>query len=220
MLVLTCVWGCARFRDPQAAFDHATQTFRHGDIGAAAIEAEKGYQQFHNVGVEWAWRFRVLQAKSLVWQGKSEIALALLSSEPARPSSGDVAVQERRLESSAYLALDRLADADLRIQEAERLCAVSETPACANVILDRGGLEMERGHFPEAERLFEQTLAFARVQVDQFLEASALLALSHSALQQEHFDAASEDVCNQLAATGATTNARGPRDAVIRVHRR
>ena len=38
-------------------------------------------------------------------------------------------------------------------------------------------------------------------------------------LKQEHFDAASEDVCNQLAATGATTNARGPRDAVIRVHR-
>ncbi len=49
---------------------------------------------------------------------------------------------------------------------------------------------MELGHFERAQRLFDQTLISARAGGNRFLEATALLNLSWSALQQEHFDEA------------------------------
>jgi CHAT domain-containing protein len=49
---------------------------------------------------------------------------------------------------------------------------------------------MELGHFESAQRLFDQTLIAARARGNRFLEATALLNLSWSALQQEHFDEA------------------------------
>ena len=74
------------------------------------------------------------------------------------------------------------------MQEAERLCVTSDSPACANVTLDQGGLEMDRGHFAEAQSLFERALNLARSREDHFLEANSMLSLSQSALQQEHYD--------------------------------
>jgi CHAT domain-containing protein/Tfp pilus assembly protein PilF len=47
---------------------------------------------------------------------------------------------------------------------------------------------MARGHFEQAQRLFEQTLNSARAHADSFVEANVLLDLGWSALQQEHFD--------------------------------
>jgi CHAT domain-containing protein len=49
---------------------------------------------------------------------------------------------------------------------------------------------MERGHFESAQRLFDQTLVSARARGDRFLEATALLNLGWSELQQERFDEA------------------------------
>ena len=189
LLLLACLSACTR-KDPQAAFDHALQTFRHGDIAAAEMEANKGYTQFHRLSTEWAWKFRLLQVNSLVWQGRSERALALLAAEPSPPTVGDLAVQKKRLEAAAYMALNRLSEGEQRLQEAEKLCAASNSPACAKVIFDRGGMEIDLGHFAEGQRLVEHTLELAREQQDRFLEASSLLTLSHSALQQEHFDQA------------------------------
>ena len=164
------------------------QTFRHGDIAAAASEAEKGYKQFHTLSTEWAWKFRILQAGSLLWQGRTDRTLSLLSSEPQPPKSGDLAVQRLRLEGAAYTASNQLSLARQMMQEAERLCVTSDSPACANVTLDQGGLEMDRGHFAEAQSLFERALNLARSREDHFLEANSMLSLSQSALQQEHYD--------------------------------
>ncbi len=47
---------------------------------------------------------------------------------------------------------------------------------------------MELGSFPDAENAFQQALALARSEKDQFAEANALLSLGWSALQQEHYD--------------------------------
>jgi len=170
--------------------DHATQTFQHGHIAAASIEAEKGYKEFHTTSAEWGWKFRVLQANSLIWQGMSERALTILLSDPAVPTSGDLAVQTQRLKGAAYIGLNRLTDAESSLQTEEHLCAVEQSPACINLTSDRGGLEMERGHFVEGQHLFEYTLELARARADRFLEATSLLALSHAALQEEHFDEA------------------------------
>src|SRR5260370_13237818 len=49
---------------------------------------------------------------------------------------------------------------------------------------------MERGHFGQAQILYERTLVSARSRSDQFLEAVALLNLSWSAEEQSHIDEA------------------------------
>jgi len=190
VLVATFFCACSRRGDPQAEFDRTLQIFRRGDIRTASLKAEQGYARFHSISDEWAWKFRILQANALIWQGMPDPALSLLSSEPSPPTSGDLAVQKQRIEGVAFLASNRLAEAEQRIRAAEQLCSISDSPTCANVVLDRGSLEMGHGQFGKAEVFFEHALALARGRSNKFLEASSLLALSHSGIEQEHFDEA------------------------------
>jgi len=159
-------------------------------LAAAAEEAEKGYNEFHGVSQEWAWKFRMLQANSLLWRGLGERTLDMLASEPSPPFAGDLAVQKIRLESSAYMALGNFSKAEERLNEAERLCSISDSESCLTVTFERGGLETARGRFAQGQLLFEHTLLLARKREDRFLEANALLSLSQSAVGQEHFDEA------------------------------
>ena len=189
LLALVCLWGCTR-RTPQTAFGDATQTFLRGDLAAATDEAEAGYNQFHQLGPEWAWKFRILEGNALIWRGLSDRVLVLMTSESAPPPTGELAIHKARLEGLAYVYQNRFPEADQKLREAEQLCATSNYAACGEVTSARGGLEMARGHFEPAHRLFEQALADAREQGDRFLEANALSSVGWSAVQQEHFDEA------------------------------
>jgi CHAT domain-containing protein len=189
LIVIAVLATCSARRDPQTAFDHATQTFRRGNLAEAMTEAEKGYTDFRGLSAEWAWKFRILEANVLLWRGMSERALGILESEPP-PLPLDLVVQKIRLESSAYMALARYPEAEEKLEEAEGICASSSLPACPSITFARGGLELERGHFKQAQGLFEQTLILARAHADSFLEANVLSSLARSGLLQEHFDEA------------------------------
>lgn len=199
-LVLICLFACAH-RVPQSAFDQAERTLQHGDITDAAKKAEEGYRDFHSVNTEWAWRFAILRARILHWQGRDDEVLVLLATEPRPPSSGELAVKKRRLEGAAYISLHRFAEAERKLAEAERLCSVAIYTSCIDVVSSRGILEMERGDYAEAQILFERVLASARVSGDKFLEANTLLDLSWSADEQTHFDEAVDwaNAARQLA---------------------
>jgi tetratricopeptide (TPR) repeat protein len=206
LVLLVCWLGCSR-RDPQTAFDHATHTFWQGDLHRAQEEAERGYREFHAVGPGWAWKFRILEAKVLNARGMSDCVLDLLASqrapvsssnncalalpgpEPA-PPSGELAVDRRRLEGSAYGSKHLFPEAEHSLGEAAQLCAGIDYPACVHVTGARGALAMERGDFTGAQALFAQALGLARSGGDRFVEANALLDLTWSALFQEHYDEA------------------------------
>ena len=190
VIVLAFLAACTVRRDPQAAFDRAKQAFRHGDLLRAQNEVEDDYKDFHSTSPDWAWKFRILQADILYWRGMSDRVLSLFASEPFPPSSGEPAVQKRRLEALAFAYLHRFQEAEQKLEEAGRLCMNANYPACSDLVSARGGLEMERGRFLEAQRLFEKNLDLVRLRGDRFLEANALLSLGWSALQQEHFDQA------------------------------
>ncbi len=100
-LLLVCSSACTRL-DPEITYQHARRAYRQGDLTAAENEAEKGYKQFHNVSVEWAWKFAILRARALSGRGMNDEVLKLLASEPEPPLSGDLAVQRYRLEAVAY----------------------------------------------------------------------------------------------------------------------
>ena len=193
--------ACNRRNDPQAVLDHATQTFHRGAIATAEQEAKSGYEQFHRLGGEWAWKFRLVQAEALAWQGMNDQVLTLLSSEASPPSTGELAIQRQKLEGVAYASLHSFGESDQKLSEAERLCQGLTSPVCSDIGLERGVLEMARGKFQQAEAFFQQALGAARARGVRFKEASALLDLSWSALQQEHFDAAVgwADSCYRLS---------------------
>ena len=190
LLALTLLQTCARRMDPQATLDHATQTFRHGDVAAAEKEAKNGYEQFHGFSTEWVWKFQLLRAEALAWQGMNDRVLALLASETSPPPSDELVVRKLRLEGLAYADLHRFSEAEQTLGEAERLCRISYHSPCINVALARGELEMERGAFAQAHLAFEEALTRARAGSDAYGEANAMLSLSWSALLQEHFDEA------------------------------
>jgi CHAT domain-containing protein len=179
---------CSHLRDPQSAYDRALQTVQHGDVKGALPEAREGYDEFREVSSEWRWKFRILEANALLAQQRSNEALTLLTSEPGPPSSGDVAVQLQRVEAVADALTRNFPEAQSRLTSAERLCVASDSPACASVPLARGWVDMLLGDFLSAHRLFEDGRNSARKSGDQFLEASALVNLSWSALQLAHLD--------------------------------
>ncbi len=146
-----------------------------------------GYKRFHGRGTEWAWKFLLLQAEALAWRGMNDRILPLIATENTVPS-GDLAIRKARIESSAYTALHRFQEAEQKIRKAEQLCGGSTSSDCIGVILERGFMEMSRGKFEVARDLFGNALKVAREKGDSFKEASALLDLGWSAIEQEHYD--------------------------------
>src|ERR1700730_16189320 len=98
LLILGVAWrtGCVTHQDPQVAFDHAQRTFQHGDLALAQKEVKKGYSDFRMAGPEWSWKFRILEANVLYWQGLRDPVLALLATEPASPPSGELVIQKQK----------------------------------------------------------------------------------------------------------------------------
>ena len=156
-------------------------------MAQAEQEAAAGYTRFHDRGSEWAWKFLLLEAEALTWRGMSHRILPLIAAEKTEPPR-DLAIRKARIEGAAYTALHRFQEAELKLQEAEQLCGTSKSSDCTGVTLERGFMEMSRGRFEAAHGLFESALTAARDQRDSFREASALLDLGWSALQQEHYD--------------------------------
>ena len=186
-LILFFATACTRRIDPQTAFDHALQSFRNGQVEKAQREAEAGYNQFHDRGSEWAWKFLLLQADALAWRGMNDRVLTLIASERSAPP-GDLAIKKTWLEGSAYDSMHRFGEAERKFVEADQLCGGSSSGDCADVLLQRGVMEMNRGRFEAARSLFGKALNMARQNKYPFKEATALLDLGWSALQHEHYD--------------------------------
>lgn len=181
------------------------RAFNHGQLLQAEQEAVAGYRRFHDRGPEWAWRFLLLQAEALSWRGMSDRILPLIAAEKTAPL-GDLAIRKSRIQGAAYTALHRFQEAEQELRGAERLCAGSKSPECTGVTLERGFMEMSQGKFEIARGLFASALTAARDQKDSFKEASALLDLGWSALQQEHYDETmdwSNSAYNLAASIGA-----------------
>ena len=164
----------------------------HGDLTQAQKEAERGCDRFQRSDPEWAWKFRVLEAETLLLRGMSQEALALLHIQSAVPDDRNLVVEMLAIEGVAHARLHSLPEADRSLERAEQICAGAQEASCGSVMRARGILALERGQLSSAQKSFEDCLSFARLKGDRFLEASALLNLSASSLAQEHFGEAAD----------------------------
>ena len=182
--------ACDRPGDKQLLFEHARRTFLHGDLKQSQGEAHRQCERFRNSSPEWAWKFRILEAESLMWRGMSRDALALLNNQPTPPTATNEVVGMLAIEGVAYARQHSFPEAEHSLSQAEQLCSAVVESICGSVLRAQGVLAIERGQPAQARKLFEDTLSFARAHGDQFLEATALLNLGASALREDHFDEA------------------------------
>src|SRR5258708_5970089 len=67
-LILACGLACSRHSGPQVVFDHAYKAFLQGNLKQSQEEAHAECERFRGSNPEWAWKFRILEAESLLWQ--------------------------------------------------------------------------------------------------------------------------------------------------------
>ena len=177
--------------DPQTDYQQVRLTMVRGDLVEAGHQAKEGFDKFSPLSVEWAWRFRILEAEILVYRKMNQEALSILNSPlPESLSSGDEAIREDMVEALALERLGRNQEADEHLRKAEQLCQLEHSKLDGQLGQFEGVIAVDRGHFAEADVLFRRCLRSARTQKDEVLEAIALLNLGLSALKQEHYDSA------------------------------
>jgi CHAT domain-containing protein len=144
----------------------------------------------------------VLDAKVLTWRGMYNDVLSVLNAEfPESFKNTDLDFQRRAQVGIAYIGTLRLAEAQTILAGLERDCLSFNSDVTGQVLIAQGMLQVARGENNLGQELFERGLQFAHQQGNSYLEAVALLKLSNTALQQEHFEEAID--WSNAALTGA-----------------
>jgi CHAT domain-containing protein/Tfp pilus assembly protein PilF len=185
------IFGCShQFRGtPEALYQDARLKFQQGDLLAASRESGAAYRKFSGNDDKWAWRFRVLEAEVLVWQGLSADALALLAPDP--PSSlvdAETVVRRRLVRGLAYGFLQKFDEAQEQLSYAEQLATTRAPELLGEIILGRGTLEVLRGNNQAADAAFRQSLQLSQEQNQKFLQSRALGSLGLVAMRSERYD--------------------------------
>jgi CHAT domain-containing protein/Tfp pilus assembly protein PilF len=175
---------------PQAVFEHANQAFQHGELKASQHEARQAYERFRKSNPEWAWKFRILEAKAALSTEPSEDVLRLLKSEALPHDQPDVAIPVLMLIGIAHINLREFAEGERSLTDAAKLCSAHAVSGCGDVLQARGLLASQRNDSASAEQLYQLSLSFARAHGDTFLESTSLLNLGNESLSAAHYDEA------------------------------
>jgi CHAT domain-containing protein/tetratricopeptide (TPR) repeat protein len=175
----------------QAAYDHAWKLFQHGRLADSQREAEEGYRQFRFANRDWASKFLLLEAETMVWRGMYGDALHLLASNPA-PSSPQETIRQLAIEAVALTRQQEIAEAGHRLVRASSICNSADYATCGDVIRAQGILAVIQGQTGTARDCFLQSVSFARAHQNRFLEANSALNLGWTALQVNHYDEAAD----------------------------
>lgn len=190
-LLLLCFAACDRSNSPQDEFERVQQLFFRGDLIRAQNDSARAYRYYSERDSQWSWKFRILNARTLTWRGMYQDVLPLLSPElPPSLRNSDLDMQKRQLQGLTYARLHRFTEAERTLAQVAESCSVSNSAITGDVLMARGSLAVEKGEYKQAQGFFEKSLQFVRHRQDRFSEAVALLKLSNTALQQEHFEEA------------------------------
>jgi CHAT domain-containing protein len=161
---------------------------RRGAFDTALQDVQRARQRYAPKSVEWAWRFRVLQAQILVSRAEYKAALALLSEQlPAQLRSSDIEARKEMVEGIAYRYAQQFENSREHLALAERLAAAIPELLC-QVLNAQGALAVDENRYASAEALFHRALVLARVKNLTWSEVTTLGNLGRVATSQEHFD--------------------------------
>jgi CHAT domain-containing protein len=190
LILIVALSGCSRSRDPKAAYDAAQQTFIHGDLAKSRKEAAQGAEEFRN-RPDWEWKFKILEAESLLWSGMYEQALATLKALPS-PQTPEMELASLTVAAVAHARQHEFNDTERELSRGDALCRAASDAHCGAILRTRGILAEQRGQLDDATRFYGQSLTFAREHGDRFGAATALLNLGGTLLFEEHFGEAAD----------------------------
>ena len=177
--------------DPAAILAGIRGNILRGDLNHAQEQAEEQRKRFASQNAEWELKFRLLEAEIFSLEGQSQDVLALLDADSYQyPDSGEAAIKRQMLCSLAHAHTGQQQLADGELERARGLSESTHSQLEGEVLQTQGVIETRRNHLAKAGDVFRQSLAIARQQKDQLLEAGDLLNLGWLALQSEHYDEA------------------------------
>ena len=123
LLCFTLISGCGKLpQSPQALYSQARMDHKQGHFAQAIDLARNGYTRFQNrPESDWYWKFKLLYAEMLLWNGDTEQAQALLTNAPPAKYASLLP----RYEMLRAYVLFRKKDLDA----AEKLLAIAEEEA-------------------------------------------------------------------------------------------
>jgi len=213
-LGLLCLTGChsaqphlqpdSNFdsKDPAAIFSRIHQEFLRGQLDLAGKEAATEKTRLLQRDPTWSFRFCLLEAEVLQFQGRSQELVDVLAQQThVFTPQGDLAIKQDLLLSLANARLGHQQLSTVELAEAHRLSDSTHSQLQAEVLRTQGLLENRNSQQDAAERSLRASLALARTQNDAYLEATDLLNLGRIALQNDHIDEAIDILngCSLLA---------------------
>lgn len=177
-------------RSAQAAYDRAWILFQHGRLADSQREAEQGYEEFQLSNPEWALKFQLLEAESMLFRGAYAEALRVLAGCHLPANEPESTIRKLSIEAVALTRQQQEPAADLQLNQAEGLCRAQDHPSCGDVLRARAILAGKRGQIALAHKYFVDCYSFAQAHHDRSLVASAALNLGWSAIQTNRYDEA------------------------------
>jgi CHAT domain-containing protein len=174
--------------DAEAIYGQAESKFQHGDLNAAMVQVDDGINKLGQKQTNEAWRFRLLKAEILIWQGFSQDAITLLEAEP--PESQDmreVAARRKILLGLAYSNLRQLDNAEREFADAEHMNETIAPEFRGEFLLGEGKLAAFRHDSKKSESLIRQALKIANETGQPFLEINALGTMGMVQMQQHRY---------------------------------
>jgi CHAT domain-containing protein len=174
--------------DPDAVYRQAESMFQHGDLNSARSQLDDGLRKLGEDQANEAWRFRLLKAEVLIWQGFSQDAITLLGTEPPKgPAMREVTVHRRILLGLAYSNLRQLDNAEREFADAEHMNETIAPEFRGEFLLGEGKLAAFRHDSKESESLIRQALKIANESGQPFLETNALGTMGMLQMQQHRY---------------------------------
>lgn len=196
LVAICCAVSVAGCRAPapvsaDQAYLDAQSKFRQGDFAGALRVAEERIRHSDGRPTAESWRFVLLEAETIVWQGRGLDALALLAPEPPPPADAAVAAQRARLQALAALSVQQFADADQHLARAQQLAAGTSPDVAIDIALADGWIAL-RTDLTRARHAFEQALEGARAERLPFLEVTARGGLGFVDMRRYRFEEAAD----------------------------
>lgn len=174
----------------QKVYDHALLLFHQGELIKCQQEARQEYARLQTIDPEWAARFKLLEIHALMARGLNYEALQSLDAMQPDSLTPENHIEWYMLRGSVLTTSSRFDEADGMLTNAISLCQATNISSCAGPFFCRGANLNLRGKPEEARKWMLQSLALYRQNHSVYSEVSALITLSHSALQQEKYDEA------------------------------
>src|SRR5260370_6060526 len=174
--------------DADALYLQAETKFQHGDLNATMAQEDDGLHKLGKDRADEEWRFRLLKAEILIWQGFSQDAISLLKPEPPQSQAmREVTVRRKILLGLAYSNLRQLENAEREFGNAEQMNEAIAPEFRGEFLLGEGKLAALRHDPKNSESLIRQALTIARDSGQPFLETNALGTMGMLQMQQHRY---------------------------------